>query len=96
VVEGIVLDGHSSQYPWTDWLDGRVWYLRMGGTDFMCLPDSMGSQARTWATLMGKSVSTRRVYGGILIQAYSTGSTWKPNFSAIDENKIRKAKDNAR
>lgn len=96
MVEAVITDGHSSQYPWTDWLDGRVWYLRMGGTDFMCLPASMGSQARTWASLMGKSVSTRLVYGGILIQAYPTGSTWKPNLSAINENKIRKSLGNDR
>lgn len=95
VVTTAFVEGRSSVYPWADWLDGRVWYIRVN-TDFLCLPASIGSQAHSWAKLAGMSVSTRLVYGGILIQAYPTGSTWKPNLAAIDENKIRKSLANAR
>lgn len=84
------VDGHQSKYPWGDWLDGRVWYVRVHH-DFMCLVSSIQAQAHNWAHLMGVSVCTRDTGLGVLIQAYPSGSTWKPNLSAISSTAIKKA-----
>jgi hypothetical protein len=88
----------SSKYPWADWLDGRVWLLRMApyGNDFDCFERSMQSQVHTWAIKYGLSVVTRVVTMGLLVQAYPTGSTWKPNLGAIQEVTIKRAMTNPR
>lgn len=91
-----IIEGHSSQYPWDNWLDGRAWLLRANGADFSCTEMSITSQAYNWAKLFGVAVSTRLVDGGVIVQAYPIGSTWKPNLAAIEPRKIKKALANPR
>jgi hypothetical protein len=82
----------TSKYPWHDWLDGRVWFVRTN-VDFRCLELSVQSMAHGWARTLGVSVSTRLVASegmeGVLMQAYPTDSTWKPNLAKISLTKVR-------
>jgi hypothetical protein len=94
-VEHEIVEGHTSKYPWTAWADGRVWLVRWM-QEFPCVPSSIQSQAHMWAGRMGLSVATRQVDGGVLMQFFPQGSTWKPNLSAVNENRIRKAVENTR
>ena len=89
------IEGHSSQYPWADWLDGRCWYLRLS-SDFSCLAESIRSQAHGWGKIMGVSVTTRDVIGGVLVQAYPAGSKWKPNLGMVSTGSIKKCVENKR
>lgn len=50
--------GSGTEYPWHDWLDGRVWELTVG-QDFVCKPESMRSLASSYAIKFGRSVRTR-------------------------------------
>lgn len=87
-----------SKYPWDEWLDGRIWYLRTRttGGDFSCLRRSIQSQARKQALLNGKALASRIVSGGVLIQAYELGSPWKPNLTVISLARLHKATENKR
>lgn len=91
----LTVDGHSSQYPWKDWLDGQCWLIRTH-SDFTCMDTSLVSQAHTWGKLLGVAVAARLCAGGVLMQAYPMNSTWKPRLSHVDERKIRKALENPR
>lgn len=86
----------SSKYPWGDWLDGRVWFVRVHA-DFMCLVSSLQSQAHTAAKEAGVAVTTKDVGLGLLVQAYPVGSTWKPNLATGKfDRKIDKVLENKR
>jgi hypothetical protein len=85
----------ASQYPWDDWTDGRVWLLR-DNADFTCMPKSIRSQVAKIASKRGLQLASRLLDGGVLVQAYPAGSTWKPNLAAINQRRIRKAMDNPR
>lgn len=74
----------TSQYPWERWLDGRVWWLREH-LDFSCAPESMVSQARKAAADEKKSIASRTVTGGILIQAYPFDDKWQPRLRKLEE-----------
>lgn len=82
-------------YPWAEWLDGRVWLVRID-KDFSCLSESLRSQAHSWGRLLGVLVATRGLDGGVLIQAYPTTSTWRPNLSALKLPTQRAYVDNPR
>lgn len=85
----------SSKYPWGNWLDGRVWLLRVHH-DFMCLVPSIQSQAHVAAREAGVAVVTRDLGLGVLVQAYPIGATWRPNLAAVKVSKIDKAMENKR
>lgn len=80
----------TSKYPWTDWLNGKCWYIRTQA-DFLCLEMSIQGQAQSWAKKLGVAVTTRLVVGGVLVQAYPLGSTWKPHLANITLNDLVKA-----
>jgi hypothetical protein len=82
----------TSKYPWGEWLDGRVWFVRTQ-VDFVCLQMSIQSMAHGWAHTLGVAVTTRLVESqgidGVLIQAYPLDSTWKPNLAKVSLTKVR-------
>lgn len=84
-----------SKYPWNEWSDGRIWYLRIN-TDYTCLVASITSQAHKWSRWLGLAATTRRVSKGVLIQFYPADSTWKPNLTVIQMTRIQRAIDNVR
>lgn len=91
-----------SKYPFDDWLDGRVWFLRPT-IDFTCLATSMQSMLHGAAKQQDKAVSSRLVLVdwamdayGVLVQAYPIADTWKPRLQMIDHHKVKKAMANPR
>lgn len=95
-----------SKYPFNDWLDGRVWFLRPT-IDFTCLATSMQSMLHGAAKQQDKAVSSRLVFVpgisdgwhdtyGVLVQAYPIADTWKPRLQMIDHHKVKKAMANPR
>jgi hypothetical protein len=45
------LDG--KEYPWNEWLDGRIWELKQG-VDFTCPASTMSCTIRSSASRKGK------------------------------------------
>lgn len=63
------------QYPWDEWLDGRVWKL-VQGTDFHASATAMRTYVYRAAKTREVSVTTRRAAGGVLyIQANREAKT---------------------
>lgn len=87
----------TSKYPWDAWLDGRIWLL-VEGTDFTCQPDSIRSMAWSIARKAQMELATAliampggdplRITYGVLLQAYDYGSTWRPNLTRFDREKL--------
>lgn len=69
---------HKIQFPWDDWLDGRVWKLKHG-EDYHCSTMTMQTKCRVMATSRGLKVRIRwfrdpeRDADSLVIQAYKEG-----------------------
>lgn len=66
--------GHDrrSKYPWSEWLDGRIWQLERG-SDFDVAPARLQTQIAKRARHAGVRVRTSASQDGatVVIQAYS-------------------------
>ena len=63
--------GAPPKYPWTEWLDGRIWKLAQG-SDFDCTISSFRVMVHKAAR--ARDLKVRTVFDGdeaIIVQAYS-------------------------
>jgi len=58
----------SRRYPWTEWLDGRVWQLE-AGVDFTCRPHGFTTAVRNNAKKVGAAVNVHIDGDTVIIQA---------------------------
>lgn len=61
--------GRRQKYPWSDWLNGKIWKLTQGH-DFSVSPGHMRNSVFTAARANGKRVHTRVDGDCLYIQTY--------------------------
>jgi len=82
--------GRKSNFPWDDWLDGRIWQLSMA-EDFIMTPSAFTTIAARAALLRGlalRLVETSRTEVALQAQRVSWEDDWRP-FSARNESPSR-------
>jgi hypothetical protein len=57
-----------NKYPWSEWLDGRVWALKQG-EDFTVNPTNFASSAKSWGERHDITVRTNIEDGTVFVQA---------------------------
>jgi hypothetical protein len=88
----------KQSYPWAEWLDGQIRQLK-AGTDFQCKPETLVTLARNAAKKAGKVLHSKKVEGGVVLQAVAASeeqlAKWAAEAAEADEEQKAAAKEAA-